>query len=412
MRILYLTQWFDPEPAFKGADFAAAIAACGHDVEVATAFPNYPGGKVYPGYRIRPYAQETLRRLPVHRLCIFPSHDRSALGRMANYLSFFVSALIFGLWRGRRYDAVYVYHPPITPGLAAALFCMVHRKPMVVEIQDLWPDSVVASGMAGGRIDRVLRVLCNFVYRRATHLIPQSDGMRAQLIARGVPAGKLTRIFNWSTYQPAAIDDAHAGQSAALPAFAGRFNLVYGGNLGQAQGLATVIKAVAEARQSCPELHLHLFGHGIEAEMLTALAGQVAPEGVSFHGLLERAAMDRVFDQADVLVMHLKDDPLYDITLPSKMQHYLSCGKPIIAGLKGEAGALLQRSGAARVCSPEDVAQMAAAMIGLTRMPSPDRATLGENGKRFYDAHMAFDRAIAETVGILENIIMSHQHKA
>lgn len=403
MKILYLTQWFNPEPAFKGADFAAAIVARGHDVEVVTAFPNYPGGKVYPGYRIRPYARETLRGLTVHRLCIFPSHNRSTIGRVANYLSFFVSALIFGLWRGRRYDAIYVYHPPITPGLAAALFCMVHRKPMVIEIQDLWPDSVVASGMAGGRVDIVLRWLCNFVYRRAQHIIPQSDGMRGQLIARGVPPEKLTRIFNWSTYQPIAIGDESIGEVALLPTFVGRFNAVYGGNLGQAQGLATVIRAVAEARHSCPSLHLHLFGHGIETEMLEALAGQIASDGVTFHGLVGRAAMDRIFDQADVLVLHLKDDPLYDITLPSKMQHYLSCGKPIIAGLKGEAGALLLQSGAARVCPPEDAARIAAAMIDLTHMSPGDRAELGRNGRRFYEAHMAFDSAVDATVAVIEN---------
>lgn len=405
MRILYLTQWFDPEPAFKGADFVAAIAARGHNVEVATAFPNYPGGKVYPGYRIRPYARHTLCGFTVHRLCLFPSHDRSSLGRMANYLSFFMSALVFGLWRGRRYDAVYVYHPPITPGLAAALFCMIHRKPMVIEIQDLWPDSVIASGMAGGRIEHVLRVLCNFVYRRASHIISQSDGMRTQLINRGVPRDKLTRIFNWSTYQPAANCETPVGAGMLLPAFEGRFNLVYGGNLGQAQGLAAVIKAASEARKLCPELHLHLFGHGIETDMLKELAKQIAPGGVTFHGLIDRAGMDRVFDQADVLVMHLKDDPLYDITLPSKMQHYLACGKPIIAGVQGEAAMLLQHSGAAKVCRPGDAAQMASAMVELAKMPTPQRAYLGESGKRFYDTHMAFDRAMDQTVAIVEKAV-------
>ena len=100
MRILYLTQWFDPEPAFKGAQFARALADRGHEVEVATGFPNYPGGKLYSGFRVRPCRRETIAGLTVHRLALYPSHDRSSLGRIANYLSFFLSALLFGLSRG------------------------------------------------------------------------------------------------------------------------------------------------------------------------------------------------------------------------------------------------------------------------------------------------------------------------
>lgn len=406
MRILYLTQWFDPEPAFKGADFAAALAARGHDVEVATAFPNYPGGKVYPGYRIRPYANDRIRGLKVHRLWVYPSHDASSFGRMANYLSFFVSALVFGLLRAHRYDVIYVYHPPITPGVAAALFGMVRRKPMVIEIQDLWPDSVMASGMAGGRIDRILSTLCMFVYRRASHIIPQSDGMRLRLIERGVPEQKLTRIFNWSTYQaPSASAPALPNKTLVLGP-SGRFNIIYGGNLGQAQALSSVIHAVAAARRIEPIVHLHLFGHGIESGPLAELARWVAPDGVTFHGTVDRVEMDRIFDLADALVLHLKDDPLYEITLPSKMQHYLSCGKPVVAGIRGEAAKLLAQSGAALVGQPEDVQAMADAMVELARMTPAERTDMGQRGKQFYDTHMAFDRAIDQTLGILARVMV------
>lgn len=406
MRILYLTQWFDPEPAFKGADFAAALAARGHDVEVATAFPNYPGGKVYPGYRIRPYVSERIRGLKVHRLWVYPSHDTSSFGRMANYLSFFVSALVFGLLRAHRYDVIYVYHPPITPGVAAALFGMVRRRPMVIEIQDLWPDSVMASGMAGGRTDRILTSLCRFVYRRASHVIPQSDGMRARLIERGVPKQKLTRIYNWSTYQPASTEASLLADTAEMFGPEGRFNIIYGGNLGQAQALSSVIRAVGAARRIDSNVHLHLFGHGIERRSLEDLVESVAPDGVTFHGIVDRVTMDRVFDQANALVMHLKDDPLYEITLPSKMQHYLSCGKPVIAGIRGEAAKLLLQSGAAFVTQPEDVQAMADAMVKLARMSPAELQVMGQRGKRFYESCMAFDFAVDETLRILYRAVL------
>ncbi len=399
MRILFLTQWFEPEPAFKGADFAAALEARGHEVEVATGLPNYPGGKLYPGYRIRPYQRQAVDGIVTHRLALWPSHNSSAPGRIANYLSFFISTLLFGLVRGGRYDLVYVYHPPVTPSAAAAIFCALHRKPLVVEIQDLWPDSVAASGMAGKSITRVLGALCTFVYRRATMIVPQSDRMLARLRERGVPARKLQRIYNWATYCRRA--------GAALPertedAFLDRFNVVYGGNLGQAQALDGLIDAVALAGEGVPSLHLHLFGNGIERERLAAHAERVAPSRVTLHGPLDRRVMDRVFDRADALAVQLKDDPLYAITIPSKVQHYLACGRPILAGLTGEAAELLRRAGAALVCPPGDAEALAEAIRQLAEMPAAERARMGENGRRFYEAELGFDRAIDETLGVMQ----------
>ena len=123
MKILYLTQWFEPEPNIvKGPAFIRALMAAGHDVETVTGFPNYPTGRIYPGYRLRPIHREFIDGVPVVRLPLYPSHSLSSLGRAANFLSFFVSALVYGLLKVGRSDIIYVYHPPITVGLAAALF--------------------------------------------------------------------------------------------------------------------------------------------------------------------------------------------------------------------------------------------------------------------------------------------------
>ena len=400
MRILFITQWFEPEPAFKGVDFAAALKGRGHEVEVVTAFPNYPGGKLYPGYRIRPYHKETMMGVVVHRLAIWPSHDRSSIGRIANYLSFFASVLSFGLLKGGRYDLVYVYHPPITPAAAAAIFCRLHRRPLVIEIQDLWPDSVAASGMAGGdRVPALLGRLCNFVYQRATRIIPQSDRMGDRLLERGVPASKLRRIYNWSTYRPADMENVLP--AGVADTFEGRFNIVYGGNLGQAQALGSLIDAAAAASAQHPSIHLHLFGNGIERQALAAHAGRVAPGIVTLHGSVDRQAMDRIFDRADVLAVQLKDDALYTITIPSKVQHYLACGRPIVAGLSGEAASLLQASGAAILCTPQDVAAMADAICRIASMTPSERAAMGAQGREYYELHMGFDRALDETIDVI-----------
>lgn len=397
MRILFLTQWFEPEPAFKGIAFAAALKARGHEVEVATGFPNYPGGKLYAGYSVRPYRHETMRDISVHRLAIWPSHDRSSIGRIANYLSFFLSVLLFGIVRGGRYDLVYVYHPPITPAAAAAIFCRLHGKPLVVEIQDLWPDSVGASGMANSRLTRILGEVCNFVYRGAARIIPQSDRMLDRLRDRGVPASKLHRIYNWATYRSA--DETGDLLPAGLTnAFADHFNIVYGGNLGQAQALDSLIDAAILAASEFPNIHLHLFGDGIEREYLSAHVERVGDGKVTLHGGVSRGSMDRVFDKADLLAVQLKDDPLYALTIPSKVQHYLACGVPIVAGLTGEAAELLQASGAALVCPPQDVGALAAAIKSVAAMQFIERRSMGRNGRRYYEDNFGFERAIDETV--------------
>lgn len=401
MRVLFLTQWFEPEPAFKGASFAAALIAKGMEVEVATAFPNYPGGKLYPGYRIKPYQRDRQWPFPVHRLPIWPSHDRSSIGRILNYASFFLSSLIFGLFTARRFDVIYVYHPPVTPALAAALFGAVHRRPFIVEIQDLWPDSVLASGMGGKAIPSILGKICDFVYRRAALVIAQSDGMKARLAERGVPPEKLHRLYNWSTYVPATPTEP----PVAIDGWDDdAINFVYGGNLGQAQSLGFVVDAFIRARSANDKVRLHLFGHGIERDRL---AQQIAADGsghIRLHGPVGRAKMDRIFDRADALVLHLNGESLYDITIPSKLQHYLSVGKPILAGISGEAAGMLQESGAAIVCPPEDVDAMAAAIARIAALPEEKRAEISRQARAFYDRNLAMERAVDETAGWLRAV--------
>ena len=405
MKILYITQWFEPEPAFKGADFARALADLGNRVDVLTGFPNYPGGRLYPGYRIRPWQKEKRAGVPVTRLPLYPSHDKSSLGRIANYASFFASVLVYGLLRAGKYDAVYVYHPPITPGFAAAMFTWAYRTPLVIEIQDLWPDSVMASGMAGGRTERILNRICDFVYRRASHIICQSDGMMAALRTRGVPQAKMTRLYNWSTYRPAGADPVPVPPPIAQ-SMAGHINIVYGGNIGQAQHLETLVVAAIAAHAKDGRIRLHLIGGGVERQRIADLTKRTAGPVVVMHDPVPRDVMDRVFDQADILTLHLQDDPLYDITIPSKMQHYLSCGKPIVAGLSGESAQLLKRSGAAAICRPGDVAALADAFVDYADQSAGQREVIGAKGRAFYERELAFDRALALTNAVIHRAIL------
>lgn len=394
MRILYLTQWFEPEPnIIKGIPFVRALEAAGHQVTVVTGFPNYPTGKIYPGYRLRLVQHERIEGVRVVRLPLYPSHDASSLRRSLNFLSFLVSAMLYCLIRGGRYDMAYVYHPPITVGLAAAIGGGLRGLPFVLDIQDLWPDTLAATGMAGAaRLTRPIGALCRFVYARARSIVVQSEGMRSRLLERGVLDAKLTVIRNWAGAE-------FAERGAAETPNAGRFTIVYGGNLGRAQALETAIDAAAIAARNRPEIELILYGDGVDAAALRdRAAGNTA---VRFAGRVSSERIIGVFAAADALLLHLRDDPLFAITIPSKTQFYLAMGRPIVAGVAGEAADLLRRSGAALIAPPGDAAALARILVEIAAMPRDRRDAMGAAGRCFYAENLAFDRAMTRTLGVI-----------
>lgn len=400
MKILYLTQWFDPEPGVvKGLDFARALEAAGHEVTVVTGIPNYPEGRFYQGYRLRPFQQEIIDGIKVHRLPLYPSHDASWVRRALSYLSFFATALVYGLLRARRFDLVYVYHPPITVGLAAALFCAVHRRPFILDVQDLWPETVGRSGMsAGRRLTKIIGEICEFVYRRADRVIAQSEGFEARIGERG-GAGRTVAIRNWAdeaVIERGRLEDRHDDRPERA------FRIVYGGNLGRAQNLEPVVQAAHKAGQIEPSVELVLIGDGIDAADLQALAARIGATNVRF---VKRVPKDEIvghFHRADALIIHLATDPLFAITIPQKTQFYLAMGKPIIAGVDGEAAAMLDESGAALVVPSGDVDALAQAMVTLARADPSTLSRMAHSGRSYYDRHLSFDQGVAATLNAIE----------
>ena len=151
-KILLLTQWFDPEPTFKGQLFAYELVRRGFDVEVVTGFPNYPGGKVYTGYKLRWITKEVKDGVFITRLPLYPSHDKSSFKRGINYLSFGLASLVYCLFFAKRADIIYAYHPPLTVGVTASIVRLARRIPVVYDIQDMWPDTLQSTGMISSKL--------------------------------------------------------------------------------------------------------------------------------------------------------------------------------------------------------------------------------------------------------------------
>lgn len=408
MRTIFLTQWFDPEPGvIRGLPLARWLRQRGYEIKVLTGFPNYPGGKVYPGYRIRLRQREQMDGIPILRVALYPSHDSSMVRRAANYASFALSAATLGTLLIGGADVGFVYHPPGTVGFPAIVLKALRRIPFVYHIADMWPESVVESGMVGKGsakklVGTALSMWCNFVYRQAAAITVLSPGFKNMLVQAGVPSEKIHIIYNWAdegAYRPLPRDAALAEQLG----FQGRFNVVYAGNMGPFQALENVIRAALLLKNE-PAIQIVMVGTGQKAAELKSLAQEAGAANVRFLEQRPYREMPMINSLADILLVHLKDLPLMGVTIPGKTQISLASGRPILMGVRGDAAELIRDAGAGLICEPENPSSMAQAIMEMYRMPKPQLEEMGAKGRAYYMNHLSLDIAGAKMDSIFKEI--------
>ncbi len=409
MRILFLAQFFAPEPFFKGLPFALELARRGHHVEVLTGFPNYPGGKVYPGYRILPFQRETLQGIRVNRVPLYPSHSASAIGRVLNYASWALSASLLGPLAVRRADVAYVYHPPATVGLPATVLSALRGIPFVYDIQDLWPDTLATTGMLSnprilGGIDR----WCSFVYRRAAHLVVLSPGFKRKLAERGVPPEKISFIPNWCD-ETAGVPPPYNEDVARGLGMLGRFNIVFAGTMGKGQALDAVLAAADICAEKNPRIQFVFVGGGIDKARLEEKSR--GKRNVLFLPYRPVSEMPALFSVADVLLVHLKDDPLFSITIPSKTQAYLAAAKPILMAVRGDAADIVSAAGAGLLANPGDAGSVAAAALAMAQFPPERLQAMGEAGRHYYQRELCFSHGVSRLEEVFTAVINNRVRK-
>lgn len=389
VRVLMLTQWFDPEPFFKGLPFAKELAALGHDVEVLTGFPNYPGGKVYEGYRVQLFQRELIDSIPVTRVALYPSHDESSVRRIINYVSFALAAALIGTLLVNKPDIVYVYHPPATIGLAAVVIKCFRRTPFVYDIQDLWPDSLKVSGMINNKfMFWLIDKWCKFVYKQADKTVVLSSGFKRKLQERGVQGENVEVIYNWCDEEKIETLERNEELSKELRLI-DNFNVMFAGNMGKGQDLEAVLEAASIIEKRIPEIQFVLVGSGVELNSLRSTAQHMALGNVLFLGQRSIDEIGEILNLADVLLVHLKDNPLFRITIPSKTQAYMYAGKPILMAVRGDAASIVEEAGAGISCIPGDALSIASAAERLYLLPRSHLEEMGEKGRAYYDAHMS-----------------------
>jgi len=387
--VLLLTQWFEPEPTFKGLVFARELIKQGFEVEVITGFPNYPGGKVYPGYRIKLLQREWIDGIQVTRVPLYPSHNKSAKGRVLNYVSFAASSLFYGLFCAKRPDVIYAYHPPLTVGIAAAFIRIFRRVPVVYDIQDMWPDTLSATGMISNKKAlRLVSKICDWVYKKMDYLVVLSPGFKRKLIERNVPEKKIEVIYNWCA------EEALSSVSGTLPAeFSGeeKFRILFAGNMGKAQALDAVLRAAEIVQSQSSRLTFIFLGAGLEVERLKQIATDRQLHNVLFLPAVPMEEVGAYLQAADVLLVHLKKDELFRITIPSKTQAYMAAGKPILMAVDGDAAELVELGECGLTAESENPKAIAEAALHLMQCSIQERERIASNAKKYYYENLSLE---------------------
>ena len=403
MKILVFSQHFWPEN-FRINDVALALRDAGHEVSVLTGQPNYPGGDPFPGYRAWGSGSELHKGITIRRVPLMPRGRSGARRLVANYLSFIASAALCGAWRlrGQPVDVVFVYATsPLLQALAAIVLARLKGAALVVWVQDLWPQSLQATGyVKSPRVLAAVTRVVRFIYARSSLLLVQSEAFLAPVRALA-PASVPVRVH-------ANPGDADSPTAEPVLQLAPGFNIVFAGNLGMAQALDTVLDAAA-ALQVLSELRFVLLGSGSRS---TWLAEQVAARrltNVQLPGRVEPQQVPAILAQAQALLVTLVDDPAMALTVPSKVQTYLAAGRPIIAALAGEGARVVQQAGAGLACAAGNATELVDVVRRLHAMPAAERERMGEAGRRYHCEHFSPQQLTPALVAHLEAAAQVHR---
>lgn len=397
MRILFITHYFQPEPNFfVGLPFAKALRDAGHQVQVLTGLPNYPGGKIYEGYKIRLLQREIMDGIEVIRVPLYPSHDRSSIKRIISYVSLSLMQALIGPFAVRKADVAYVPQGPATIGLPSIVHKICRGIPFVYNIQDLWPDTLTSTGMFNSGIGyKLVDWWCKFVYKRAAKIVVISPGMKKTLIERGVPEDKIEVIYNWCDDSLIYRGEPDLQLKKQLD-MEGKFNVIFAGNMGKAQAMEAVIDAAEIISKKNNRIRFTFIGSGVEVDRLKEKTAKLNLNNVMFYGRKPVSEIGPILRLADVLLVHLRNEPLFKITIPSKTQAYMASGRPVLIAVPGDAADLVVNAKAGLACEPENPQSIAGAVLKLCEMSGAELEDMGKNGREFYERELCFSSAIAK----------------
>lgn len=404
MRILIVSQYFWPE-SFVINGIARSLALKGHNVTALTGKPNYPEGKIAAGYRAWGIQQELYAGVEVIRVPLIPRGNGSPWRLALNYLSFIFSGTVLAPLTLRRlqYDVVFVYVPsPLLQALPAVLIARLKSAPLVVWVQDLWPESLIATGFVKNRwVLKAVEILVRYIYRRADSILIQSEAFRDPVTRLAGDPRKVRYYPN--TAQPSHGETGKLVESELVSQLRKCFSVVFAGNLGTAQSLETILFA-AECLKAQPEIQFFIVGSGSRGAWLAHEVDRRKLANVVLVGRLPNAEMPAVFAAASALLVTLADSPTLALTIPSKLQAYLAAGRPVIASLNGEGAKIVTDAEAGFACPAGDAEALAAAVLKLYGLAPDERNRMGSNGCRYFEEHFEPSKRLQELIKHFQSI--------
>ena len=397
-KILICTNHFYPE-TFRCNDVAFELASRGYDVTVLTAIPDYPKGKYYDGYGVFRKRCETINGVKVIRGFIIPRGNGRAIRLLLNYLSYFISSIIISIFLGlfRKYDKVLIHETsPVMIGVPAVIVKKLRKCPLYFWVLDLWPESLqAAGGISNKRVLMAFEKLTTWIYKNSDKILISSKGFEESIVEKGDFKDKIIYFPNWADKALEVKGDYK------LPDMPSGFKVMFAGNIGEAQDFDHIMEA-AKLLENEKDIHFVFVGDGRKRSWVENFRDEnQLKDTVHWVGRHPVEAMPAFFEQADVMLMTLKDVSIFSLTAPAKLQAYMSAGKPILAMMNGEGPRIIKEAACGYSVPASDSRALADTILELSRMSKEELKVLGRNGRLYQQQHFDLDKSIVHLEKIL-----------
>ena len=400
MNILVVSQYFYPEN-FKINDLIFSLKKRGHEITLLTGKPNYSKTHFFDGYGWKSDDFETINNIPVHRANLFSRRNGGAFRLFLNYISFaFLASLKVRKIKGS-FDAIFVYQTsPVTVGIPAIFAKIFFKLPIYFWVQDLWPESLAAAGGIKNKfILGFFNLLTKWIYNHSKKILIQSDGFREYILNQGIPNDKIIYYPNPTEdfYKP--LHEVKEYQEFFQNEF---YNIVFAGNIGEAQSFKTIIEAINKIKEL--PVKVIVLGDGRYKE--TALS-RIKEKGLESHfnflGSFSPTEMPKFFSHADALLVSLKKEKIFSLTIPAKIQSYLACGKPIIASIDGEGAKIVNDANCGVTSPAEDSLKLSEGIKELMALDKSKRSEMGDNARTYYEKEFDRDNLLEKLESIFKS---------
>jgi colanic acid biosynthesis glycosyl transferase WcaI len=413
MRILFISHYFPPEvnaPASRTHEHCREWVRLGHDVTVITGVPNHPRGVLFGGYTNRILQEETIDGIRVIRTFMFLAANEGFGGRIANYVLFGLAAIL-ACFRAERPDVVIATSPQFFAGLAGMVVSRLRGAPFVLEIRDIWPESIVQLGqMKPGLLLRSLEWLETLLYRSAAGIVVNSRTFIDHIAQRGIPRERMELVYNGidtTLFCPQPRDDALLRKHGLED----KFVVAYIGTLGLAHGVETLLDA-AERLADQPDLHFLIIGDGAARAKLEARVARRGQTNVTLLGLRPRSEIPSWIASIDLLVVLLRDLSIFASVIPSKIFEFCAQERPVLVSTpKGEIRSLVERADAARSVDAEQPEALAEAILACRRDPD-ETAAMARRGREWVEAGFVRDELARRMLCFIEDVSSRQQGRA